>query len=297
LESIITTDSFTNDFEVEGGAARYRLKFALCDAEYSRTHLGINPQFCGSKKEVEVNYIPYCSVMIEACGEGQEIKYFDTIQEGVECKMSQCVNIGSNNPNVIPIPLAGFEDEVITVFSQYENPFPDTDLDSLEGKAAAELYRRGIIGGYLDGEFKGYRYVNRAEAAKFLLLARYGFVDELQNNGWFGDVLEGEWYVKFVMRAAALGIIQGYADGFFRPEQTVNTVEFLKMLTLTFGLEENVPYAFTDQRNYKGQWYEKYVGIAQKYNLFPGRNGYFYPEKELTRSEIAGVIYQFLKNR
>jgi len=68
------------------------------------------------------------------------------------------------------LPPAGYEDEVITRIDQFVNPFPDTDMLTLEGQAAAELYRRAIIGGYPDGEFKGFRLVNRAEAAKFLLL-------------------------------------------------------------------------------------------------------------------------------
>ena len=84
-----------------------------------------------------------------------------------------------------------------------------------------ELYRRAVIGGYPDGEFKGDNEVNRAEAAKFLLLARFGTVDELTNNGRFPDVLDGEWYVKFVIFAADEGIISGHPDGLFLPANTL----------------------------------------------------------------------------
>lgn len=192
-------------------------------------------------------------------------------------------------------PAAGYEDEVIVNSEIYSNPFPDTNLKTLEGIAASELYRRAVLGGYPDGQFKGYREVNRAEAAKFLLLARLGTVADIKNSDKFPDVKNGEWYVPFVVTAANKGIIQGYPDGYFRPQNTVNTAEFLKMLTLTFGLSENLGYSYTDVKS--NDWFSKYAGIAEKYNLFPDRSTFLNPGKNLTRKEVAIAIYQYLSNR
>ena len=168
-------------------------------------------------------------------------------------------------------------------------------MNTLLGQAAAELYRRAIVGGFPDGEFKGDRMVNRAEAAKFLLRSKYENISDYKNNGIFPDVLEGEWYVKYVVYAAKLGIIKGYPDKMFRPEKNVITVEFLKMLTLTFKLEKNLDHDYKDVD--EDEWYAQYVGIAKKYDLFPNRKNNLYPEKALTRSEVAIAIYQYLKNR
>jgi len=209
-----------------------------------------------------------------------------------------------NNPNTdddaqdndsgMVLPPAGYEDEVLTAYDV--NPFPDTNLDDLEGRAAAELYRRAVLGGYPDGEFKGDREVNRAEASKFLLLARFGSIDlDKKNNGKFKDVLEGQWYVPYVIYAAEKSILQGYADGNFKPEQSVNTVEFLKLLTKTFDLELNVEYDFDDVDS--SVWFAKYAGSATKYNLFPKRGTHLDGASMLTRDEVAVAIYQFLKNR
>ena len=193
------------------------------------------------------------------------------------------------------LPPAGYEDEVLTNFDAYANPFPDTNLFNLSGKAAAELYRRAIIGGFPDGEFKGSRPVNRAEAAKFLLLSRFPSVDEVSNNGRFPDVLDSQWYTKYVVTAAAKGIINGYPDGFFRPADQVNTAEFLKMLSLTFGLQLNMSHRFNDVP--AGSWFEPYAGIAQSYNLFPNRSTSLFPGNALSREEVAVAIYQYLSNR
>ncbi|MFH1534211.1 MAG: S-layer homology domain-containing protein [Nitrospirota bacterium] len=195
---------------------------------------------------------------------------------------------GVSGSNVTPP-----EDYVGNMYIAYEeNPFPDTDTGSVEGVAAAYLYNIGLINGYDDGEFKGERAVNRAEAAKFLLNARYSDVPERSNSGRFSDAEEGGWYVRFVMYAAELEVISGYADGTFRPANTVNTAEFLKMLTLTFNLELNLSHGFTDVEG--GAWYEPYVGTAYKYDLFPHRGNLLDPGSFLTRDEVATAIFQFL---
>jgi len=193
------------------------------------------------------------------------------------------------------LPPAGYEDKVVTRIEQFENPFPDTDMSDLEGKAAGELYRRAVIGGFPDGEFKGDEAVNRAQAAKFLLLARYAEVDDVSGDGGFSDVLPGEWYVKFVVRAAELEIINGYPDKTFKPGAEVNTAEFLKMLSLTFELEENLAYDYSDVS--KKDWFAKYAGIAKKYELFPDRNSMLKPGDKLSRNDVAVAIYQYLSNR
>lgn len=193
------------------------------------------------------------------------------------------------------MPPAGYEDTVLTNIDVYQNPFPDTDIHTLLGKAAAELYRRAVIGGFPDGEFKGSRLVNRAEAAKFLLLARFGTVADVRNNGQFPDVLDNQWYTKFIVTASQRGIINGYPDGLFRPADAVNTAEFLKMMSLTFGVPLNLPYHYTDVQ--QGSWYAPYAGIAERYNLFPDRTTQLMPDRQLTRGEVAIAIYQYLSQR
>jgi len=260
-----------------------------------------------------VEYLGKCVDPIPACGKwptyaiacidkienGQYIeRYYFQCKEGYVRSGDYCVLKDNFQPTVTsttPIPAAGYEDEVITNPENYQNPFPDTNTAYIEGKAAAELFRRGVLGGFPDGEFKGSREVNRAEAAKFLLLAKLETVSDLANSGKFPDVMEGQWYVKFVMKAAELGIINGYPDGYFRPQNTVNTAEFLKMLAKTFGLEENLAYSYSDVNS--SDWFARYAGIAQKYNLFPNRSIKLEPGKNLTRDEVAVAIYQYLKNR
>jgi hypothetical protein len=204
--------------------------------------------------------------------------------------------------NIISQPIdkpVAYESSAITVnkaSSNVTNPFTDTNINELEGKAISDLYSRSIIRGYSDGEFKGEESVNRAEAAKFLLLAKGLQIPDIKNNGKFWDVKEGEWYVKYVMTAAQNGIISGYPDGSFKPADTVNTAEFLKMLTLSFNLQTNLSYSYTDVKS--DDWFSEYAGVAQKYNLFPKRTAkLLQPSRLLSRNEVAVAIYQYLSSK
>ena len=259
---------------------------------------------CAEATTEEVEYPP-CqnppkNSMISSCidkiinGERIERYKFNCIS-GYARSGNECVRLTTVSPTIIKevIPPAGYEDEVITAFYDYNNPFPDTDTNDLEGMAAAELYRRAVLGGYPDGEFKGWKLVNRAESAKFLLLARFESITNVRNDGKFRDILDNQWYTSFVVTAAQKGIINGYPDGTFQPARTVNTAEFLKMLTLTFDLETYLPHSYSDVSD--DEWFAMYVGIAQKYNLFPDRDtAKLEPSRTLTRKEVAIAIYQYL---
>lgn len=196
----------------------------------------------------------------------------------------------------LAVAVRNYQDPVEVFFQDSDNPFPDVSTKTLAGKSALELFERGVIKGYPDGTFKGSQEVNRAEAAKFLLEARnQAYAIQLPSNR-FPDVITSEWYAQFVLTAAELGIINGYPDGTFKPTNTIITAEFLKMLSLTFGLETNLPYTYEDSADFEGGWFWQYAGAAQKYELFPHRPSKLRPDVAITRSEMAVAIYQYLKN-
>lgn len=179
------------------------------------------------------------------------------------------------------------------------NPFPDINSESLEGKAACELYKRGVLGGYQNGEFRGENPVNRAEAAKFLLLA-CNKKDQGKFSGKFKDIKSSEWYSGYIEAAAEQGIINGYKDGTFKPGNTVNRAEFLKMITKACGLTEvkDDNGDFTDVKSNK-DWFANYARAAKKYNLIPEatQSGRLDADKLMSRRDLAKAIYQFLANR
>lgn len=189
-------------------------------------------------------------------------------------------------------PPAGYEDDVITTGKT--NPFGDTDIQTLEGKSAAFLYTNAVIGGFPDGDFKGQRYVNRAEASKFITRVLSHSVPNTSNSG-FWDVKNGEWYVPYVAEASRIGIITGYSDGSFRPAETINTAE---LLTILARLDVNIPKNSESYRDVSSSdWFYQGALLAESYDLFPQREQYLFPESLVTRNELAVALYQLLHNQ
>ncbi len=193
-------------------------------------------------------------------------------------------------------PKARYPDPVLGDIASFRNPFPDTVMWTLEGQSAAELWRRDALGGYPPGgEFRGFLPVNRAEAAKILLQVRTIDIPDASPPSVFSDVPASQWFAPYVARAAAEGIIFGYGDGSFRPERGVSTAEFLAMLARTFDLPLAPNPAFADIP--ADAWYASYAGIAQRYELFPGRADRLLPDQPLTRAEVAVALYRYLAGR
>jgi len=192
------------------------------------------------------------------------------------------------------VPPAGYEEPIEPSKQEVKMDwFSDVSENEEIGITANTLAEEGIGGGYSDGTFRPNQPVNRAEAAKFLVLAVIGdFQGSIRNSGKFHDVADDEWYTKYVMAASVLQIIQGNADGTFRPGSPVNTAEFLKMLALTFDLQADLPGDYQDVG--ADDWFAPYAGVAQQYELFPNRGSYLEPERAMTRGEVAYAISRIL---
>jgi hypothetical protein len=202
------------------------------------------------------------------------------------CRQVTCQS-WSNSSVTTPVSSASY--------SSVSNVFPDVDPLTLQGQAAIDLYARGIVTGFPDGTFGGNQAVNRAQAAKFLLLA-CGKSSSAPYSGKFRDVQNYQWYTGLIESAAAQGIISGYSDGSFRPNNLVTRAEFSKMITKACGLQQNVAYTYTDVS--AKDWFAAYAGSMQSLNLFPtGLAGLFQPNLQMTRNDVAVAIYQYLKQK
>ena len=233
------------------------------------------------------------------------------------CQDGKCLK------NDTELPPASFDDPVLEDYSKYSNPFPDTNLNTIQGRAAAELWRRGISKGFEDGSFGGSFTLKRAEVATFLLIAKFGkvedvsidYVKKIQATGNLLDILgeDGElvWYTKYIVKAWQLKIMSGYKDesrnptGKFGPLDNVTAGGFITMFFNTFKeylgeLDPNYQTSYTDVP--EGVYYEKYLQIAERnsLDLFPlkrNKTNHFSGNINLTRYETAVAFYQFFRNR
>lgn len=187
----------------------------------------------------------------------------------------------------------------LSAFAEQTPAFTDVPSTHPNYTAIKGLKDRGIISGYPDGSFKPEQAVNRVEALKIITLgagleplpeAEVPIAD-------FSDIEHTQWYMPYLNRAVENMIVQGYPDGTFKPTQTVNLVENLKILLLANEIDvtdlevPTDPYADTP----KTEWYAKYVQYAKDKNLIDadGQN-MVYPSQGMTRAKLAETMYRLI---
>ncbi|MDP2624557.1 MAG: S-layer homology domain-containing protein [Candidatus Peregrinibacteria bacterium] len=164
------------------------------------------------------------------------------------------------------------------------------------GEAIGYLKDEGIISGYTDGTYRPDQEVNRVEILKMLLLGfGYSVKDDLTMPD-LSDLEASAWYLPYLNYALDLGIVQGYGDGTYRPANSLNRVEFLKILTKAYGLNLN-DYPVTDlyPDTGKDEWYSIYVQYSKDNNLMDtDEYGDFNPGNTVSRGEVAETIYRLI---
>lgn len=161
--------------------------------------------------------------------------------------------------------------------------FSDVDENAYYADAVEYVSSQGIITGYSDGSFHPNSTVTRAELSA-VICRMMGYSDGLSTNGnIFSDVPASSWANGYITKAASLNVINGFPDGTFRPNSTVEYNQAITMLIRAFGLREEAEQA--------GGYPNGYVAIAEKNDLLDGIAAT--KGKPLSRADIAIVIWNF----
>lgn len=111
--------------------------------------------------------------------------------------------------------------------------FADVDRGAWYYEEVQALAGAGIINGYTDHTFRADNPVTRAE---FLAMAlRLLDVEPTSGGETFSDVSPSHWAAAYIRTAAGQGIVSGYPDGTFRPDQTVTRAEAAKIINQITG--------------------------------------------------------------
>gem|GEM_PF-3137947 len=170
-----------------------------------------------------------------------------------------------------------------------------SDLAATHKNRTAIMYLkdRGIINGYSDGTFKPDKTVNRAELLKILVEGKGVTPDANQYGNCFKDV-KTEWFAPYVCYAKEQGWVTGYSDGNFRPAQTVNKVESLKMLLnsqdVATGTVSVKPFSDVGM----GEWFAPYVSKAKELGILEETGTTFGGSGGMKRAGICENLYRLL---
>ncbi|MGG1553469.1 S-layer homology domain-containing protein [Paenibacillus ferrarius] len=104
--------------------------------------------------------------------------------------------------------------------------------------------------------------------------------------------IANHWAAADIRAAVKAGIVHGYEDGSFKPDQTVSRAEFVVLLmnALHPGVEPAQLTAYADQASI-GAWAKPAIALAAQLKLVSGyEDGSFRPGAELTRAQLAVML-------
>ncbi|WP_341418621.1 NEAT domain-containing protein [Paenibacillus filicis] len=111
----------------------------------------------------------------------------------------------------------------------------------------------------------------------------------------FADV-EDHWAKALIERAVGLGLVNGYEDGTFRPNDAVTRAEFTALLGRTLKLEGSEDELnFTDAAEIPS-WVKPQLGAVVKAGIIGGyEDGTFQASRQISRTELAVIVTRALK--
>lgn len=179
-----------------------------------------------------------------------------------------------------------------------DKPFTDVPEGSA-GYEGIEYLREGnVLTGYEDGTFKPDNRLNRAEFAKLIanpFILKNSSVTQCINSNvedgddtiFFPDVHRDAWYASSVCAVKVAKIVDGYPDGRYKPNDTINVAEAMKMLAGTF--------AFQTKTEPTDDWFMPYARALAERNAIPTSiTGFADP---ITRGEMAEMLYRLKADR
>ncbi|CAH1217177.1 hypothetical protein PAECIP111892_04356 [Paenibacillus auburnensis] len=187
------------------------------------------------------------------------------------------------------------------------NPVRFSDVSSHWAKAEIELLAsRLIVNGRASGSFAPQQTVSRAEFAA-MLVRSLGLQPEAPAGAVFSDVAAGAWYAADAAAASGLGLVQGYADGTFRPDAPITRQQMAVMAARALKLLQtaspgdaapsaaSTPGSFSDAAGI-ASWAQEAVNTLTAGGIMRGLpSGSFAPEADTSRAEAAVILTRLLR--
>lgn len=176
------------------------------------------------------------------------------------------------------------------------------DISESKSRQAIEaLAERGIISGKTENEFNPSDKMTRAEFAAISVRA-LGMSES--KEPCFEDVLSSDWFFGYIGAAYKSGIVNGVSEKQFNPQGTITRAEALTMLARAArlcGLEfsdssgeaRDLLAVYYDYAELP-EWAQLPAAMCVKYKILDSEEQEIKPSEEITREEIAQMIYNML---
>ena len=177
-----------------------------------------------------------------------------------------------------------------------EAPFTDVAAGSWYEDAVNYVYTNNLMSGVSATSFAPNTHLSRAMIAQIL----YAMEDpSAVSSATFQDVPGGMWYTDAVNWAASAGLVSGYGDGTFGPNDDITREQMAAILyryAQYAGMDISARgdlSAFTDGAS-TSDWAEEAVAWALGSGLLSGKGGGILdPQGTATRAEVAVILTAF----
>ncbi|MFI2856343.1 S-layer homology domain-containing protein [Paenibacillus sp. JSM ZJ436] len=168
-------------------------------------------------------------------------------------------------------------------------------------KAIMHLSANGIMEGYDNGSFKPDQEMTRAEFVT--VVSRILGLSGAPAGSVYTDVAESAWYSEHVKGMVHAGIIQGYADGTFRPDRQMSREEvwvilyraFQNKLTQQDLTQQELNASSYSDLNEISAWAQKAISALTMIGIVNGYpDGTLKPKGTITRAEAAALLVKLV---
>ena len=161
------------------------------------------------------------------------------------------------------------------------------------------LISKGIIAGNGNGVYAPNGNVTRAEFAAFIdrILGLTEANSTKSSKVIFSDVSLGKWYTDSIHAAVQTGIVSGYPNGTFKPNNKITRQEMASLVDRALQFKgisaEKAPLTFNDSRQINPVFYDSIQRLLSL-KVISG-DGSFGPEVKATRGETAAVLNRMMQ--
>ena len=182
-----------------------------------------------------------------------------------------------------------------------EKSFTDVPADSACSEAVSYMTENSLISGTDETTFGADAPVSRAEA--IMVLYRMAGSADTEFKGVFSDVAEDAAYAKAVEWASANGIVSGYGDTTFAPDEEITKQDLISFLyryavydDAYVTVDESADLkAFSDADKAADYASDALIWAADS-GIVASEDGKLNPDKTVTRSELAVIDYNYIKS-
>jgi len=175
--------------------------------------------------------------------------------------------------------------------------YPDVPDRFWASNEINDLTEKGVLVGYPDGLFRPNKNITRAEMASAVVRGYNLEGTAMTSSGDFADVPEGDWAYEVINKGASAEILEGYANGTFKPHNPITMAQALVIVSKGVNCPmddqraDEILSKYLD-RNQVPSWAKQGVAIALENGaLNHSKSGnYIHPNRDASRAEVATML-------